>query len=69
MKKEYPHIPIVSICDMTFDRYDMMHTGVLDCVHLCMQPRYWEAIALLRLGTVIDGIGYEKKAEARDSMP
>jgi hypothetical protein len=58
--KEFPHIPVIPISDITFDRYDM-HLGILthsdaerlDCVHLCLQPCYWEAIAF-RIGIVVD---------------
>jgi hypothetical protein len=58
--KEFPRIPVIPIYDMTFDRYDM-HLGILthsdperlDCVHLCLQPCYWEAISF-RIGIVVD---------------
>lgn len=62
VEKEFPSIPIIKTYDMTYDRYDM-HLGVLthgdpvklDCVHLCTQICYWEAISL-RIGQVINRI-------------
>jgi hypothetical protein len=58
--KEFPNVPIITTYDMTFDRYDMQ-LGLLtyndperlDCVHLCYQVCYWEAIAF-RMGRVIN---------------
>jgi hypothetical protein len=58
--REFPNIPIIKTYDMTYDRYDM-HLGILthhdpeklDCVHLCYQVCFWEAIAF-RMGKVIN---------------
>lgn len=60
--KEFPNVPIITTYDMTYDRYDM-HLGILthhdpkklDCVHLCYQVCYWEAIAA-RIGKVVHQI-------------
>lgn len=59
---KYKHIYHIHTQDMTFDRYDMHlgylthfepeHYHKLDCVHVCMQPCYWDAI-LLRVGEVL----------------
>jgi hypothetical protein len=60
--KEFPHIPVIQTYDMTYDRHDM-HLGILthhtpeklDCVHLCFQVCYWEAIAA-RIGQAVETI-------------
>lgn len=59
VKKYFPNIPIIVTYDILYDRHDV-HLGMLthkdpnrlDCVHLCFQPCFWEAI-FLRMGEVI----------------
>ena len=59
VQHEFPNIPVIVTYDILYDRFDV-HQGPLthydpyrlDCVHLCLQPCFWDAI-LFRMGKVV----------------
>jgi hypothetical protein len=69
IRKTFPWVPVIEIEDLIYDRWDM-HLGPLtyhvfdgvngmDCLHLCMQPCFWESV-MWRIGThLADLLGIE----------